>query len=750
MAYTEEGILKADYVTLTLNALGGTHNVTFDNHQIREDVEYFDGRATEIFKTPTGEATSMPRLLAPYFKFRVRYLENEEAHNNVNLLRYLTQNRYTASFSLNPMQAPYSAFGGDHTDFANDITALIGSFSSCVIEIPDTVVDKTARGIGATKGDIEITVYPNNAGVTLPAAPPVIRLGVGDYTDLPNFTDGAAGTLTGNCISTIDGAILNTRGELLPPEAGAVLKLFFYDCNDINGTGSAPAKTDGIEFDYSADINLANDAPTGGDAAAISFFLANVQPYLDGGTGIYAAGNVSQSGELTLILDIPAFRAGGAGSITLCVDAQIKLSSGSPSAKATSTFESSAASVTMTVDDTDLEAVEVSMTATGCGGDLTSDPNTRFIAFFDLHDPLGFGGKSTFVKVYFNGGTGTNAITFIWSGLSNTDWADFETAFSPLPAGTTRGFTYNKKLLHSKGVGFDFVTNGNFTTKTTTTGANYWAGFGARRVTYADGSILQEGFEHKISGVALYGGTQSITSPVHTVRKGFLRTKSIGLRLMPQGNSGTFPNDEVRMGFAHYGYYKNNSFPADVGLNFGFSTAGTNWYDLDTAATTYRLDGTVQSYSGAANRTNAGQSSGAHTAEIDAYFIGGLRAQAYIPLSVPDVQDTANDSLWRNPAHVAYPTEIIPRPANIRVDFRIEQRGAISPAITSYSWNITDAATAASLDSGSGGSLTGSNTFSRTYSGGDIRCRATKLRIEFVYSGTTYYTETDIKIEETF
>lgn len=751
MRRSEEAIYKANYVTLTINADGGTHAITFDNHQIREDVVYFDGRATEVFKTPTGEGTSMARLLPKYFKFIVRYYENEEAHNNVNLIRYLTQYRYTASFSLNPFMGAYSAFGGSYASLQAEVAALTGAFASCVIEVPETPIDNTGRGLGATRGDIEITVYPYSGSITLPDAPPVVRLGQGSYTDLPNFDDGAAGALAGNCVSTIDGAITNSRNELLAPQAGAVLRFMFHDCNNTAGGGGVPGVNDYIGFPYSADIDLANDSPTEGDATAITFFTNNIQPYLTGGTGVYAPAGIANSGELSLTLNIPAFRAGGAGSITLCVDSNLLLSTGAPSARASSVFESSAATVTMTVDDDDLEAVQVSMTATGCGGDLTADVNTKFLVQMNLVDPLGIASeKSPFVKIYFNGGTGLNGpLTFQWDAAINaSDQAAFESCFSPLPSGSVRGFTYNKKALHTMGAGFDFVTNGNYTTKTTTTGNNYWAGYGAKTQTYADGSKLLEGWQNKLIGVCLYGGVLSSNKIEHTVRKGFLRTKSIALRFMPSGNAVTFANDEVRMGFAKYATYKYNSFPADLGLTFGFNVGGTEWYNLDAAATDYLLDGTKQAYSGSFNITTAGQATGAHTASLDAYFVGGLRTQAYIPLSVPDALDT--DSLYRNPSCVAYPTEVIPGQDTLRLDFRIQQRAGITPAITSYLWTVKEVATGVSIDSGSGGSLTGSNTFTRNVSGSDIRTRALSLRIEFVYSGVTYYTEVDVKIEETF
>lgn len=751
---SEEAILIPEYVSINIQTLTEDETFTFSNHEIRGDVDYFDGRSTQVFKTPTGEGTSMPETKPRYFKFRVRFYEDYPTRAKVEKIRSMTQGRYTASFTLNHFHGSFSAFPTSHTVATNNVQTLQAGFPSCVFEIPDDPIDNSARGLGVIKDELEIKVYPFEGVIALPEAPPIIRLGIGDYTDLPNFGDSFPGTIAAGCIVTIDGALQNTRGDLLAPQVGAILRLFFFDCVDSAGTGSAPASTDGVEFDYSADVNLSTATPSGGDAGAITYFTTKIRPYLTGGTGLFAKDATANSGELTLTLNVPSFRSGGAGSITLCLRGELQLSTGQPSTIAQSVFESDVATAAITVDDTDLEAIVVSMSATACGGNVDADPNTTYGVQINLSDPLGLangGVDIPFCDVRFPGGTGTNGpLQFLYSMQINaSDRADFESAFTPLPAGTTRGFTYNKKLFHTKGTGYDFITNGDYTTKTTTTGNDYWAAAGGKKVVYADGSTLQEGFEHLLNAYVIIGGRMSNNFPTHRVCKGFMRMKGFAFRLSALGNSTTFPNDEIRIGFTQYSTTPSNSYPPGVNPIFGIATGGTEWYNLDTGASSYELDGASQTYNGSASRTHAGQSAGWHVVEADMYMIGGLRSHSKIPVLVPGAPDPL-DSLYRNPGYMAHITEVIPNQNNVRIDFRIEQQASASPAITAHSWAITETLTGASIDSGSGASLTGRTSFVRNISGSDIRARQLKVRIEFTHQAATFFTESDVRIEETF
>jgi hypothetical protein len=115
----------------------------------------------------------------------------------------------------------------------------------------------------------------------------------------------------------IEGTVLDFSETALPPAAGQKIRLNFFDREQ------AVALPGVVEFDYSSDIDLSSDAPTGGAGAAA--FVSNLQPYLTGGTGANSDGATPNSGDLTLHLDKKAWATANGLDYTKAVELGVTL-----------------------------------------------------------------------------------------------------------------------------------------------------------------------------------------------------------------------------------------------------------------------------------------------------------------------------------------------------------------------------------------------------------------------------------------
>ena len=746
----ERAIYDPEYVEISVTTAAGTETFNFTNHDIRKDVEYFDGKSTETFKSPTGDVTGMAQLLPEYFKFTIRYYENEDTRANVQRLKELTAQRYRATFKLKAFRASFTNFPISVASASDQVRTIEAEFDAAIFEIPDDPIDNTARGQGATLGETEIIVYRNVQSFTLPDAPPRILLGIGDYTDLPNFDDFTDGEQLADCFVRVHGALLNTRGDLLPPQAGAKLILYFYDCNDSSGAGGAgkPASTSPVEFDYSADINLATATPSGGDATAITYFNANIKPYLVGGTGSHALDGVANSGELTMTLEVPAFRLGGAGNIQLCVKAEVELTGGLTSNTGFSNFATQNPTATMTVDDDDLKAIIVQMTGSACGIDLGADATTVFAVGFSARDPLRpTVADEQLFEVRFNGGNGANTLTFLYVyGFTAADKVAIEAAFDGLPSGATRGFVYDKQALHRALVGFSFVENENFTTAANSTGTNYLAAMGYRRDALADGSVIQEGAQNYLFGYVIYSGRLSNNAQAHLVRKGFERVKTCFPALISRGFSSAFASDEIRWGVNTYGITPTSTFPTGT-LPGGVPNGGTEWFNLDPVNSEYEVDGVTISYNGASTFILTGQGPNEEAITLSVFLKGGLSSKIQ---AIFQPGSTLNGSFNSNPSWSPHFTECIPRDNDIRLAFRAIKTGAMSN-LENLEVTFKERFTAAVDSIDTVGDLS-ANLSVRYFNAltNKAYCKAYEAVMTFDYEAVSYTSQFEFRVEETF
>ena len=163
---SEAAIYKSDYLQFTFETSAGQEIITFDNHEVRGDVEYGFGFNTKRFTTETGQTSIMSENTGKYVKFEIDLHRLPGTRYKYHRIQHITRGPYTcqmifpylyhdmSSEPSNPIQIPAETWG---------VSAL--TFSNCVFEISDQSVDQSARGEGAIFTTIGVSVYENNSEI---------------------------------------------------------------------------------------------------------------------------------------------------------------------------------------------------------------------------------------------------------------------------------------------------------------------------------------------------------------------------------------------------------------------------------------------------------------------------------------------------------------------------------------------------------------------------------------------------------
>lgn len=204
---------KASFIQFEITTVDGgsptTDTITFDNDQIRGDVEFKSGKHTELFISPNGATSSQAIQGGKEFRFTLRAFENPAARLGWQQLLELTQKRYSATFTLNYFQSIFTGFPetGGQGDEVKTIAAVL---SNAVIEIKDHYADATARGHAPRyPREIEVIVR-EGSGLTLIQLP-ASEIACGEQTPCGgpvNFSASGSVRADGSSVTTSSTGVL--------------------------------------------------------------------------------------------------------------------------------------------------------------------------------------------------------------------------------------------------------------------------------------------------------------------------------------------------------------------------------------------------------------------------------------------------------------------------------------------------------------------------------------------------------------